>query len=156
MKRLRVGAERSEAPASSYKKIVCWYFCILILARQPSDTCGQSRTTAKCCYHYNHRRGHTSACIGSRVSLYCTNWQSWRSACRNQSFQQSKFKFEQIRKFVQRSNLYWCQNYRQVVTYRHGQPNPDSHSIMRVRIRLTMSVHKKIWSVTSEKSFFYF
>ena len=28
-----------------------------------------------------------------------------------------------------------------VVQYRHGQPNPDSHSIMRVRHRLPMSVN---------------
>ena len=28
-----------------------------------------------------------------------------------------------------------------LLTYRHGQPNPDSHSNMRVQIRLPMSVH---------------
>ena len=29
-----------------------------------------------------------------------------------------------------------------IISYRHGQPNPDSHSIMRVRNRLPMSVFR--------------
>ena len=35
-------------------------------------------------------------------------------------------------------------------SYRHGQPNKDSQSTMRVRIRLPMSVYEKICNKTKK------